>query len=116
MNFTKNIFADEQLSYIGSVNALSGIVGTFVYGSIAMRFGVKRAVILLFLPCFSYWMLIFFGNTYYHILIARCIMGCSGLLNSNLMRNALTDFNFSFNFENYYATGAQVEVRIFFFN
>lgn len=68
----------EQLSWVGSINALSGIFGTFVFGIVTAYLGCKRAMILLSIPCFTFWTLIYVGNTYYHVLIARFFMGTTG--------------------------------------
>lgn len=75
---TTGPLTNEQLSWIGSINALSGIFGTFFFGCVTACFGCKRAAILLSTTCFTFWTLIYMGNTYYHVLIARFFMGTTG--------------------------------------
>lgn len=65
-------------SWIGSINALGAIVGTFVFGSITMRLGCKRTMLLLALPSVLFWILIYIGDTYYYILFARFSNGWTG--------------------------------------
>lgn len=59
-------------------SALAGIVGTFLFGIFMTIFGCKRAMLLLSLPCLAFWLLVYFGNTYYHILIGRFFQGITG--------------------------------------
>lgn len=71
---------NEELSWIGSINAFAGIPGTFTFGLLTAWLGCKRAMLLLTIPAVSFWCLIYFGNTYYHLLIARFCQGCTGAL------------------------------------
>lgn len=66
---------NEQLSWIGSMAALGGVIGTFTFGFIIVYFGCKRAMLFLTIPSITFWILIYFGDTYYHILIARFFNG-----------------------------------------
>lgn len=75
---TTGPLTNEQLSWIGSINALSGIFGTFSLGCVTAYWGCKRAALLLSITCFAFWTLIFFGDSYYHVLIARFCMGTTG--------------------------------------
>lgn len=75
---TTGPLTNEQLSWIGSINAIGAIVGTFIFGSITMHLGCKRAMLLLTLPSILFWVLIYIGDTYYHILIARFANGWTG--------------------------------------
>lgn len=38
-------------------------------------FGSKRSLIVLTIPLVAFWLLIYYGQTYYHVLIARFIGG-----------------------------------------
>lgn len=69
---------NEQLSWIGSINCGGAIAGTFTFGYIAALFGCKRAMIFLAFPSILFWTLIQFGDSYYHILIARVASGFTG--------------------------------------
>lgn len=59
-----------------SIMSLSGIAGSFLFTFLTMKFGSKRIMLVLTAPVFLCWTLIYFGDTYYHILIARL---CTGL-------------------------------------
>lgn len=64
-----------QISWIGSVDALSSVLTTFCFGFIIVRLGAKNTLHLLSLPATLYWMLIYFGNSYEIIVIARLFSG-----------------------------------------
>lgn len=70
--------SNDELSWIGSITALGGIIGNFTFGFITVVLGCKRAMLFLALPSIIFWVLIYFGDTYYHILIARLCNGWSG--------------------------------------
>lgn len=72
---TTGPLTNEQLSWIGSVNALGAILGTFVFAFITMRFECKNAMLFISLPCILFWILIYFGDTYFYILFARFCTG-----------------------------------------
>lgn len=61
-----------------SISALAGILGTFMFGFIITYMGCKRSMLLLSVPCLSFWALVYFGDTYYHILLARFFNGITG--------------------------------------
>lgn len=69
---------NEQLSWVGSLSAFGGIIGTFSFGFIITYFGCKRAMVFLTLPSVVFWVLIYFGNSYYHLVIARLCQGWTG--------------------------------------
>lgn len=54
-----------------SINGLSAILSSFICGMLATIFGSKKVMLILTLPSVIFWILIYFGDTYYHILIAR---------------------------------------------
>lgn len=69
---------NEEMSWLGSINNLGALGGIFTFGYITTFFGCKRAMLFLALPSIAFWILIYIGNTYYHILFARCFAGWSG--------------------------------------
>lgn len=69
---------NEQLSWIGSINAIGAILSTFTFGFVTLMLGCKRAIIFLTVPSIVFYVLIFVGDTYYYILIARFFTGWSG--------------------------------------
>lgn len=68
---------NEQLSWIGSMSNFGSTCGTFVFGALTVLLGAKRCMIFLAFPQIIFWLLVLFGNTYYHILIGRFATGLS---------------------------------------
>lgn len=66
---------NEQLSWISSMSSIGAIVGTFIFGFMSSMMGSKRAMTFLALPAITYWVLVHFGDTYYHLFWARFITG-----------------------------------------
>ncbi|XP_031631805.1 facilitated trehalose transporter Tret1-like isoform X2 [Contarinia nasturtii] len=69
---------NEQISWIGSISNIGALCGAFSFGYITSFLGCKRAMIFLAIPSIIFWTLIFFGRTYYHILLARFCGGWTG--------------------------------------
>lgn len=69
---------NEQLSDIGSINALSSIASSLVFGFIAKVVGCKRAILFLTAPSIMFYVLIYIGDTYAHLVCARLIAGIVG--------------------------------------
>lgn len=69
---------NDQISWIGSINCVGGLLGSFSFGYFTAMLGSKRAVFFLAFPLAAFWLLIYYGDTYYHILIARFIGGWAG--------------------------------------
>ncbi|XP_055295134.1 facilitated trehalose transporter Tret1-like [Sitodiplosis mosellana] len=70
--------SNEQVSWIGSINCIGALIGALSFGYITNLMGSKRSILFLTLPSIVFWLLIEFGNTYYHILIARFVGGWAG--------------------------------------
>lgn len=69
---------NDQLSWIGSIVSVGGMIGPVIYGILTSMLGCKRATFLLAIPSMIFWFLIYFGNTFEHIFIALLIAGLSG--------------------------------------
>lgn len=67
-----------QVSWLGSITNIGAMCGTFTFGFITACLGCKRAMLFLALPSIIFWILIFFGNTYNDILLARFFCGWAG--------------------------------------
>lgn len=67
-----------EISWVGSVNCIGGLLGSLFFGYLTSLMGSKRVALLLALPIITFWLLIYYGNIYYHILIARFIAGFTG--------------------------------------
>lgn len=61
----------EQVSWLGSMNSIGALCGSLIFGYIISSLGSKRALMLVSIPCITFWLLIYFGTSYYHILVAR---------------------------------------------
>lgn len=65
----------NQLSWVGSINSFSAMIGSFIFSYFITKFGPKRTMISLAVPSVVVWLIIYFGNTYYHLLVARLLAG-----------------------------------------
>lgn len=65
----------EQISWVGSINCIAAILGGVTFGYFTPLIGSKRSLIVLTIPLAAFWLLIYFGQMYYHVLIARFIGG-----------------------------------------
>jgi MFS family permease len=69
---------DEDASWIGSLIALGGFVGSITFGKVTEIFGKKIALFLLVFPHFGFWSLVFFSTHVHHLYLARFIAGITG--------------------------------------
>lgn len=68
----------DDLSWISSIGSIGSICGTFICGILSVVLGPKRAMIFLAFPPIVFWLLVHFGNSITHILIARFATGLTG--------------------------------------
>lgn len=66
---------NDQISWIGAIGALGVFAGSFLFGFITSLVGCKRSTLFLAVPSITFWLLIYFGNIYHHILMARLLSG-----------------------------------------
>lgn len=71
-------FTNEEVSWIGSINAIGGLFGSLSFGYFITIMGCKRAMIVLTFPAIVFWIMIYFGNSYIEIFIARAVNGWGG--------------------------------------
>lgn len=69
---------NQELSWIGAMNSFGGLCGTFISGCLSIRLGSKRAMTMLAFPAIAAWILIYFGDSFYHIFFARFATGLTG--------------------------------------
>lgn len=69
---------NEQISWIGSINCIGGLLGSISLGYFTILWGCKRVSLFLAFPTILFWLLVYFANEYYHILIARFLAGWTG--------------------------------------
>lgn len=69
------ILSNEQLSWVGSISGIGSLTGVLTFGLLTSYMGCKRTMLFLIGPSVAFWLLIYFGNLYVHILIARFLVG-----------------------------------------
>ncbi len=62
-------------SYLASIPAITAVLGSFVAGFLAKRFGRKAVQHWSLVPCIAAWILQAFGTTYASFLISRGLVG-----------------------------------------
>lgn len=85
---------DEEISWLGSIVFMGGVVGAMVWSQVADRFGRKAAGYMTALPFIMSWLMMIFANNYWSILIARFLVGigCTGtLINVPLIVSEMAD-------------------------
>lgn len=70
--------SSENVSWIGSLLCVGGLIGTIAFGTITEKFGKKNAMFLLVIPHLAFWCLVFFSTHVYHLYLARTLAGVTG--------------------------------------
>ena len=68
----------EELSWIGCLISVGGVLGNFLFSVVAERLGRKRALVILAFPNFAFWMFLMFSTDVVHLFIARFCAGLTG--------------------------------------
>ncbi|XP_055590223.1 facilitated trehalose transporter Tret1-like [Uranotaenia lowii] len=68
----------EQSSWIGSILCIGAMLGALIFGILAPMIGVKKAIHCLCIPNATFWLLVYFGSTVYHLYVARFVAGFCG--------------------------------------
>lgn len=68
----------DELSWIGCLISVGGIMGNFTFSVLAERFGRKFALIVLALPNLAFWTLLIFSTHVTHLYMARFFAGLTG--------------------------------------
>lgn len=68
---------NAQISWVGSIGAIGVIFGSFLFGFFTSLMGCKRATVLVAIPSIAFWILVYFGHFYHHILLAKFASGVS---------------------------------------
>lgn len=66
---------NDQLSWVGSINGIGSLIGILTFGSLTSFMGCKRTMLFLICPSLAFWFLIYYGDLYIHILVARFLVG-----------------------------------------
>lgn len=80
----------DELSWISSITNIGAFCGILTFGILNSSLGCKRTMLFLGFPSASFWILIYFGKTYYHVLVARFFAGWTG---GGMYRNLYEQFN-----------------------
>lgn len=67
-----------QLSWVGSITSIGGIIGPFIFGFLVSKMGCARTMYFLILPHVMFWTLVYFGTTFEYIFLALAFAGMSG--------------------------------------
>lgn len=70
--------SNSEVSWIGSINCLGGLTGSLSLGYFITIMGAKRAMLVLILPAVLFWIMIYFGDSYFDIFVARFLSGWVG--------------------------------------
>lgn len=65
----------DELSWMGSINRIGGILGTFTIGYLASVVGCKRALTFLGIPAFAFWLIILTADSANWLICARFLTG-----------------------------------------
>lgn len=77
-HLSKGAADSDDISWIGSLVCLGGILGTLVFGAIAGKFGKKVSLILLVIPHITAWIIILMSEHIEHLFVARIMQGLTG--------------------------------------
>lgn len=68
----------DEASWIASLICLGGLIGNFLFGFIAIRFGRKIPLLFLTIPIIVSWLLILFAQNVYYLYASRWLNGFAG--------------------------------------
>lgn len=68
----------EDVSWIGALQSVGGVIGTIIFGIITEKLGKRRAFFLLAFPQTCFWLIVFFSTHAYHLYIGRVLAGITG--------------------------------------
>lgn len=69
---------NEDLSWIGGAVSIGAVIGTFLFGFLSVKYGSKMAMTCCAFPCIAFWIIIYFGDTFYYVFFARLLGGLTG--------------------------------------
>lgn len=75
---TSGPLTNTQVSWVGSINAIGAMCGTTSSGFLIRFFGSKRTMLFLAMPSVLFWTLIYIGDSFTYVLIARFFVGYGG--------------------------------------
>lgn len=75
-------FTKDDISWVGSINAVGGVIGTLFWGKVSDKLGRKKTGYLTILPFIISWTIMLFAQNIYWMVVSRIIIGigCSGTI------------------------------------
>jgi MFS family permease len=83
-----------QISWISSINLICVPLGCIFSGSFASFLGRRRAMQLVNVPIFLSWIIFYYSQHVYHLYLALCISGFTGLYLITTDNNLINFFIF----------------------
>lgn len=68
----------DDVSWIGSLLSVGGLLGTLIFGAISQTFGKRAALFLVMIPHLCFWILVYYATHAYHLYLARMLAGLTG--------------------------------------
>ncbi|CAD7088651.1 unnamed protein product [Hermetia illucens] len=70
-----------EVSWVGSILCVGGLLGTFLFGWMSDRFGRKKSLLFAVIPQLLSWLFIVVGNSFFYLMISRIMGGiCAGAI------------------------------------
>ncbi|XP_075224989.1 facilitated trehalose transporter Tret1-like [Lycorma delicatula] len=75
-------FTTDDISWVGSINAVGGVIGTLFWGKVSDKLGRKKTGYLTILPFIISWIIMLCAQNVYWMVISRITIGigCSGTI------------------------------------
>lgn len=75
-------FTKSDISWIGSINAVGGVIGTLFWGRVSDKLGRKKTGYLIAIPFIISWTIMLCARNIYWMIVARIVIGigCSGTI------------------------------------
>lgn len=72
---------------MGSINCIAAVIGGTTFAYFTPLLGSKRALLALSCPLIAFWLILYFGDSYFHVLLARFIGGwtASGIYGGTIL-------------------------------
>lgn len=67
--------SNADVAWIGCAPSIGAVIGTFLCAFLNMKYGSKIATTCCAFPLIAFWIIIYFGDTFYYVFAARFIGG-----------------------------------------
>lgn len=72
---TSGPMSSIEISWVGSLGSIGLSCGALFFSYLTFVLGSKRTMLFLAVPPVTFWLLVYFGDTYYYLLVARFLSG-----------------------------------------